>query len=265
MAHYDIFRDQLAIRFPAHGYALWEPDPGNLYRVAGIGDVGYISEGRFHRLFNILLPADDPSHGNFGVPDNHEQFKPNIPNHVISGILRPDNFCSTGVTLESNEYGQFATRLPRCTSQVSCHSYSLRPRDPGEVSFSCRGKQGAVLSLPIQANREDTVVTDGFGKWMVQHIDQWFAWIKPKGLKINRMEDIVLVTGTDRTISWANVAFLGGQADARVSFGVDVAQSRINWQFSNERKAGAAWNWGPSGEVRWHAVSFSNNAKISSA
>ena len=68
------------------------------------------------------------------------------------------------------------------------------------------------------------------------------------------MEDIILVTGTDRARSWANVAFLGGQADARVSFGVEVSQSRINWQFSSERKAGAAWNWGPSGEVRWRAV-----------
>ena len=95
-----------------------------------------------------------------------------------------------------------------------------------------------------------------FGKWMVEHIDRWFAWIRHKGLGIDRMEDIVLVTGTDRTKSSANVAFLGGQADARVSFGVEVAHSssRINWQFSPERKSGAVWNWGPSGEVRWHAA-----------
>ncbi|KAF8262518.1 hypothetical protein EI94DRAFT_1688024 [Lactarius quietus] len=233
--HYDIFREQLAIRFPAHGYALWEPSPlEDLYRVAGVGDVGYISEGRFHRLFNILLPADDPTHENFGVPENFKTFKPKVQKHVIAGILRHDNFCSAGVTLESDEYGpgQFATR----------------PRDPGEVSFSCRGKQGAVLSLPIQAKRENTVVRKDFGKWMVEHIDQWFAWVRDKGLEIDRMEDIILVTGTDRTRSWANVAFLGGQADARVSFGVEVDHSRINWQFSSERKAGAAWNWGPSGE-----------------
>ncbi len=249
MAHYDIFRDQLAIRFPALGHALWDPSPGDLYQVVGVGDVGYISEGRFHRLFNILLSADDPSHDNFGVPDNHEPFNPKVLEHIRSGILRPDNFCSAGVTLESDELGQFATRLPRCIIQVSCHSYTLRPRDPGEVSFSCRGKQGAVLSLPIQAERKNTLVRQDFGKWMIKHIDLWFAWSRHKGLEIDRMEDIVLVTGTDRTKSWANVAFLGGQADARVSFGVEVDHSRINWQFSPERKTGAAWNWGPSGEV----------------
>ena len=90
---------------------------------------------------------------------------------------------------------------------------------------------------------------DGFGKWMIKHIDQWFAWILDKELQIERMEDIVLITGTDHARSWANVAFLGGQSDARVSFSVEAAHSKVNWQFSPERKTGAAWNWGPCGEV----------------
>jgi hypothetical protein len=132
---------------------------------------------------------------------------------------------------------------------VSCRSYFLRPRDPGEVVFSCRERQGAVLSLPLQATRENTVVREGFGKWMIKHIDQWFSWILNRELGIDNMEDIVLVTGTDRTRSWANIAFLGGQVDARVSFSVEATHSRINWKFSPERKTGAVWNWGPSGEV----------------
>ena len=93
---------------PALGHALWEPSLGNLYQTAGVGDVGYIGEGRFHRLFNILLPADDPSHRSFGVLP----LEPKVSEHVISGILRPSNFCSAGVTLESNDLGPFATRLP---------------------------------------------------------------------------------------------------------------------------------------------------------
>ncbi|KAF8264370.1 hypothetical protein EI94DRAFT_1703308 [Lactarius quietus] len=191
------------------GYALWEPSPGDLYDVASVGDVGYISQGRFNRLFNILLPADDPSHENFGVPEYHEQFQPKVPRHLIS--------------------------------------------DPGEVVFSCTENPGAVLSLPIEAKQENTVVREDFGKWMIKHIDQWFAWTQGLGLEINKMEDIVLLTGTDRTKSWANVAFLGGQADARVSFGVEATHTethtKINWQFSPERKTGATvWHRGPSGE-----------------
>ena len=249
MAHYDIFHDQLAIRFPAHGHALWEPSPWP--HVTSVGDVGYISQNRFHRLFNILLPADDPSHKTFGVPDNHEPFKPRVLEHIIPGKLSPDNFCSAGVTLDPGGLGFQAARLARFILQVSCHSYSLRPNDPREVMFSCREKQGAVLSLPIQAKRENTVLREGFGKWMIEHIGHWFAWILDNGVEVDRMEDIVLVTGTDHTRSWANVAFLGGQVDACALFGVEVTatHSKINWRFSPERKTGAAWHLGPSGEV----------------
>jgi hypothetical protein len=252
MAHYDIFRDQLATRFSAHGYALWEPSPVDPSLPTSIGDVGYINEGRFYRLFNILLPADDSSHLEYGVPANHQPFNPKVSNHIVPGILRPDNFCSAGVThLESDRSGYLAKGLPRFTIQVSRHSYSLRPNKPGEVMFSlaCRERQGAVLCLPIQAKRENTVVREGFGKWMIKHIDQWFAWTLDREFGIKQMEDIILLTGTDRTRSWANVAFLGGQADARVSFSVEATHSKINWQFSPECKTGAAWHWGPSGEV----------------
>ncbi|KAH9029172.1 hypothetical protein EDB85DRAFT_2276158, partial [Lactarius pseudohatsudake] len=135
------------------------------------------------------------------------------------------------------------TNLPQ-----GCRDAQFRPRDPGEVSFSCRERQGAVLSLPVQAESKNTRVLPEFGKWIIKHIDLWFAWSRQKGLEIYQTEDIVLVTGTDRTKSWANVAFLGGRADARVTFGVEANHPKINWKFSPERKIGAMWNWGPSGE-----------------
>ena len=98
MAHYDIFRHHLAIKFPAYGHALWDPDPGSLYPPVEVGDVGYICEGKFHRLFNILLPAAHPSHRNFGVPEYHEQLTLNMEDHITTGKLSPNNFCSANVT-----------------------------------------------------------------------------------------------------------------------------------------------------------------------
>ncbi|KAH9070962.1 hypothetical protein EDB83DRAFT_2365561 [Lactarius deliciosus] len=56
MAHYDTFRDQLAIA--AFGYVLWEPDPGEHNSPVEVGDINYIRQGRFHRIFNALLPAN---------------------------------------------------------------------------------------------------------------------------------------------------------------------------------------------------------------
>ncbi len=68
------------------------------------------------------------------------------------------------------------------------------------------------------------------------------------------LEDLILVTGCDRTRSWTNVAFLGSQVDARVSFGVKVVDgpnSIVNFQFSPGHSGVAAMvNPGPEGMVR---------------
>ena len=67
------------------------------------------------------------------------------------------------------------------------------------------------------------------------------------------MEEIILVTGCDHTRSWSNVAFLGGQVDARVSFGakvLDPPDGSIGIQYSPGHVEGALLNQGPEGKVR---------------
>jgi len=109
MAHYDIFREQLETRYPAYGHALWEPRPGSLYSPVEVGDVGYIREGAFHRLFNALLAADHPSHGKFGVPEYHVPLVPTPPDHINIGTLNPTHYCSHGITVTTAEPDFHAT------------------------------------------------------------------------------------------------------------------------------------------------------------
>ncbi|KAI0285652.1 hypothetical protein BC826DRAFT_114407 [Russula brevipes] len=80
---------------------------------------------------------------------------------------------------------------------------------------------------------------------MLKHIDRWFAFARQLRLGIDNMEDIILVTGCDRTRSWTNVAFLGSQYDAQASFGVRVVDSLI--QFSHGRVEGAVLRQEPEG------------------
>ena len=101
MAHYDVFREQLAIKYPAFGHALWEPNPRNPDRPVQVGDVGFIRRGKFHRLFNALLPADDLSH-ELGVPEYHEPLVPSLPDHIDKGSLASNNYCSAGVRVEAD-------------------------------------------------------------------------------------------------------------------------------------------------------------------
>lgn len=65
-----IYADQLY----GHGYGhpLWHPEPNSTGEVQ-IGDVGYIFEGAFVRLFNILLPPDDAENKRNGVPEGFVQ------------------------------------------------------------------------------------------------------------------------------------------------------------------------------------------------
>ena len=90
----------------------------------------------------------------------------------------------------------------------------------------------------------------------MKNIDSWSAFARNLGLGIEQMEDIILVTGCDRTKSWTNVAFLGNQVDAQVSFGVkaDGPNTSINFQFSRGNARGAVLRHGPEGTVRLYAV-----------
>ena len=114
-----------------------------------------------------------------------------------------------------------------------------------------------MLSLPVKARREDTLVGGYFGTWIVKHIDRWFAFARELGL-IEQMEEIILVTGCDHTRSWTNVAFFGNEHNARATFGVKVeavlvdhgSAIRIEWQSSPEHVQGAVLHRGPDGTVR---------------
>ena len=67
---YEVYADQLFRR--GHGYPLWDPQPTKRGPVL-IGDVGYLQNGAFFRIFNATLPADDPINSHYGVP---EGFRP---------------------------------------------------------------------------------------------------------------------------------------------------------------------------------------------
>jgi len=118
----------------------------------------------------------------------------------------------------------------------------------------------------VTAQREDTIARGDFAAWITSHIDSWFAFVRRLGLGVEKMEDIVLVTGRHRTRSRTNIAFYEGQAAAQVSFGVQVTGdvgAGINWQVSRRNIQGAMLSQGPSGvvcDVGFVSASRSSNA-----
>ncbi|KAI9445970.1 hypothetical protein H4582DRAFT_2052101 [Lactarius indigo] len=231
MAHYDTFREQLAIAHPAFGHALWEPDPGQ-YPTVQVGDVGFIRDGKFHRLFNALLPANHPSHQSRGTPEYHEPLQLRLRDHIDHGTLSPNNFYSYGVNVVSGGLKVLAAGA-----------------GSAKVEFSFTKKQGAVLSLPVTARREDTISLGHFRKWIARNIDSWFAFAHELGTGVE-MEDIVLVTGCHRTKSWTNTVLNEVQTNVQLSLGVEVGASgaSVKWDRSDLQIQGATVSHGPNGE-----------------
>jgi hypothetical protein len=90
-----IFREELAIRYPEHGHALWEPDPGGLYDAVEVGDVGFIRGGCFNRLFNALHLDDTSSSDS---PKYPPQLQPRRQDHIRRSTDSHPDFCSRNVT-----------------------------------------------------------------------------------------------------------------------------------------------------------------------
>ncbi|KAH9968583.1 hypothetical protein BC827DRAFT_265355 [Russula dissimulans] len=131
--NYDIFREELAIKYPDYGHALWKPSPAGRYTAVEIGDVGFIREGYFHRLFNILLPADHESHRD-GVPQHHEPLVLRVSSPTNTDTLQPNNLRSYQVLDTSDEHRRLAAG----------------PDDDAQFSFTCSRRRGAVLDRRFQ-------------------------------------------------------------------------------------------------------------------
>ena len=104
----NIFREQLAIRYPTHGHALWEPDPGGLYNAVEVGDVGFIRNGYFHRLFNALQTRDPPSESDSDSDSSHgPEYPPRLqlknPLHIRKSRDNHQDFYSKKVTKQISQ------------------------------------------------------------------------------------------------------------------------------------------------------------------
>ena len=94
----NVYREQLSSL--SHGLALWDPKPvenvlENVYNRISIGDVGYLLEhGAFMRLFNVMLPWDDPSNRLLDVPEEYKLLELGHSIYVHSREIREREYCS---------------------------------------------------------------------------------------------------------------------------------------------------------------------------
>lgn len=86
---------------------------------------------------------------------------------------------------------------------------------PG-TTYSCRRKQGALLTLPQDGLRKDVIRTKVFEDYIRDHVDSWYSFAMRRRLDVERMEDLILVTGCTLVTSWGVAAFIDSAQDAEV-------------------------------------------------
>ena len=75
-------------------------------------------------------------------------------------------------------------------------------------TYKCRARRrGALLSLPHGGHREDVIRKKAFEEYIRDHVVDWFIWAQDNKLSVDRMEDLILVTGCTLVTSWAAAAF----------------------------------------------------------
>ncbi|KAF7796004.1 hypothetical protein EIP86_007173 [Pleurotus ostreatoroseus] len=201
----DVYAQELGIK--NYGLPLWFPEPVDGHGEVRIGDVGFIHEGQFHRLFNATVGQDHP-YNRHGVPTDFSplNFQPQLLN-IRHDYLEPGPISSKSVK-----------------------SYHIG----GSASA-----QGAILVLKDSAKKTYVLPSRNFTTYMGKHHMSWyeFASLEKYGLLL-RPENIVLVRGTIKTTAWALGAYIdSGNDDHGVSFTAQagqVAGAELEWSFSKQ-------------------------------
>jgi len=188
----------------ALGYPLWEPEPKERQGEVLIGDVGYLGQGGFYRLFNAMKEAEDSIQ--IAIPPNFKKFQLGlIPIITANNVV--------------NEGPLFSQTVRRLEVGGGAGSHGVN------VAFQCEctDQQGALAILDTPGKRELVQQTRRMAKYMKENIDTWHRWANSDDVGLSvAIEDILFVRGWVKTSRWAVVAFFGNSKHARLTFNGDL-------------------------------------------
>lgn len=119
--------------------------------------------------------------------------------------------------------------------------------------YECQPQShGALLSLPHGGHSEDFIRKKVFEDYIRDNVDSWFRWSKRKGFPVERMEELILVTGRTLVTSWAAAVFDNNQMSTA---GSDSAAISLDIQTSNRGEVQFLW-LNNHGNVDYHNSYF---------
>ena len=128
-------------------------------------------------------------------------------------------------THDRGQFRQSGPLLSSCFRSVKgvSHKSSLEQHRSTEHSRRAEGttytfrNHGALLSLPNGGRHEDAIHTKAFEDYIRNHVRYWFQLAQLNKVGVERMEDLILVTGCTLVTSWAAAVFVDGTLSAKIS------------------------------------------------
>ncbi|EED83585.1 predicted protein [Postia placenta Mad-698-R] len=198
LAGYDVYAQQLITL--GHGHPLWEPEPKEETEVE-IGDVGYLRQGGFYRMFNALRDPQDPLNTAVGTPQDFEKFTCEaMQPHRVDNAIAPGPVASK--TLR---------KIP-VSEELNVHSI-----------YECTDDQGALLLLETPAIREQLIKLRKLKNYFSKNISNWHTFAAEELGLDKKPEDIIFVRGWVKTTRWAMAVFTNQAKSAKISFEGDFA------------------------------------------
>ena len=102
------------------------------------------------------------------------------------------------------------------------------------------------MYLPNGGHHEDVIRAQAFEDYIKDHVDSWYKWAQKNRLGIERVEELILVSGCTLVTSWAAAAFVDDAMDAEIS----LASRKLN-------NGGASFVWSNiRGSILYHNSRF---------
>ncbi|KZV69632.1 hypothetical protein PENSPDRAFT_686259 [Peniophora sp. CONT] len=202
MAPWDVYAKELSIF--SRGHAVLNPrrsilqDGSGLRPAVDVGNVVYNLEGQLIRLFNCLRPREQQD-ADCVFPHDFEVLR-------IARSSEDDESCFREINIQAGFYrpGPFISKGVKSLKAEAVASATSE--DDARLSFSTHHEQGAVLLTTGRVLSRQSPNRPSFERYLIQHFDSWCALLESAELDI-RPEDLMLITGLDKTESWSNICF----------------------------------------------------------
>ncbi len=223
---WDIYAKEL--RHLGFGHPLWVPEPSPESGEVQLGDVGYLSQGKFCFLFNCMRDSDDLVNRR-GVPEGFEVFIPpdgpveesakSIRDHIQNKLLLSNNTRLVE--------GEAHISLGQVFVAIACF---IMPDDSSSIdplahvdlatSYEVKQKTGACLALKRHAHQTSLHCTEAIGQYLRAHHLRWLTFaIERRGRKIDS-QHILFVSGFVKTAVWGVGAFRHESSSAALKIDV---------------------------------------------